>query len=303
MKILLSITFFCLTVIDCINPPHSNKFDPKNPDKAILEGRVYMYNNTPLPDATISLILDGVEIEVSTSDSMGNFKFIHINPGIYEIQANAEHFTSVEFYPESLPAGTYIENFEIYFHTFDFEDETPGDSSPYGFRPVSGTWLIKKDSLAPDKHSAGYVYCGKANSGSPQAISINEGETDNFMFETNFKVAGSSDPDWSAGIIFVYQNSQNYYLLRIVSDSINLYKVIDGAIEPLRLKYVHFSNDNWYRVEIQCSNSYYVLRLNGEYLFAILDKTFIKGSVGLYVASKNSGDISVSFDDITIQFK
>ena len=101
----------------------------------------------------------------------------------------------------------------------------------------------------------------------------------------------------------MYQDSQNYYLLRAVSDSINLYKVVDGIIDSLRIKCVHFSNNNWYRVEVQCSNSYYVLRLNNEYLYAALDKTLIKGSVGLYVASKNSEEISVSFDDVTIQFK
>ena len=146
MKILLFIIFFNLIVIDCVNPPRSNKFDPANSNKASLEGHTYMYDNSPLSSVIVSLILDSIETEVDISDSAGNFEFEHINPGIYEVRAEAKYFASIVFYPESLSAGAQFNDFNIYFYTFDFEDDTPGDPSPYGFRPVSGSWLISKDS-------------------------------------------------------------------------------------------------------------------------------------------------------------
>ncbi len=284
-------------IITCINPPRSNEFDPQNPDKAEFKGRTYNNDNTPLSGAVIYLMRDNEIIKIDTSDASGEFEFIHVDPGIYKVLADAEYFSAQEFYPESLSAGTHLNDFNIYFSTFDFEDDTIGDSTPYGFNPVGGIWAIENDSLDPEKHSVNKIYNGGADSVSSSAIAIYEKKPADYLFETNFKVFSSSD-DWSAGIVIEYQNPQNYYLLRVLPDSINLYKIINGNLDSLRVKYLHFSKGIWYRIGVQCQDNYRIYYLNNEYLYAVLDKTLNNGFLGLYV--KNG---SVHFDDVTIQFK
>ncbi len=291
LPILLTLTTTCL------KPVRDNKFDPDNPDKAYLAGYTYDFENASLKDAVVKLLEDSVVYDETVSNDQGFFEFKTIDPGIYKIVAEAGYYQSVEFYPESLPAGFRVDDFEIQFKKIylDFESESVGTQEPEGFNVKAGNWEITEDPS--DFHSAPNVYTGSARN-SP-GMSLFEKDFDDFLFEGKIKILPGPGSEWKTGFLLRYVDSINHYRLQIFPDELKLVKMENGNIQYLKIINRSLATETWHTFEVEFRGNHIKVLLNHEPLFELDDTTFSHGFIGLWLTSSHR-PISVSFDDITI---
>ncbi len=295
-----SILSFCLT--SCLNAPRNNKYDPANPDKVYLKGYTHEASGHLLENAIVSLLLDDEIVAVDTSDTEGSFEFDRIDPGVYKIIAEAHHYSSLEIYPESLWAGVYIDDYEVFFTTLDFEEDQEGAALPYGFDTVRGNWRINTDLESPETHSIPNVYKG-TNNPNEWALALYSESITNFSLQVKLKILDISHADWKAGFVFRYQNEDNYYSLHITSDTIAMAKVENSGEELLRISNRNFLANTWHSLCVECDNNFMLIHLDGEPFFTVIDNAFADGFIGLFSMNQSGMIASVNFDDITIQLR
>jgi hypothetical protein len=302
MSVLTSIFFFLL--ITCLNAPHSNKYDPENPHKARVEGYIHEPDNLVLEGAVISLLLNNKVVQTDTSDQEGWYKLDKIDPGVYKIMAEAQYYAALEFYPESLWAGTYIP-FSLSFSTFNFEGDPPGTATPYGFEVLKGNWQIVEDSQQPNQHSIPNVYHGNDDDTNGYALVLFRSALKDCSFGAKIKVLSSSGANWKTGIVFRYQNADNYYLFDVKTDSIAVRKIKNGIEETVNSAPGNFPKDIWYTLAVECDSIFIRTYLNRAMLFYLVaDSFFQDGDTGLWVLNQESGTTaSAYFDDVTIRLK
>lgn len=120
--------------------------------------------------------------------------------------------------------------------------------------------------------------------------------------------AVSGSIDRAAGIVWRYQDPNNYYIVRAnaLEDNVVLYKVENGiriSIAPKGLPSRSYGvkrqipRDRWNHLEIHFNGAIFIVFLNKERLFEAQDMTFDKpGKVGLWTKA----DSVTYFDDFTI---
>jgi len=81
-----------LLILSCIsNAPHTNPYDPANPDAiGKIKGNVCtLFNSNPIEGATVELFPTQRK---DTTDGSGNFSFPDLNPDIYIVTANKDFY-------------------------------------------------------------------------------------------------------------------------------------------------------------------------------------------------------------------
>lgn len=303
-RLLLSLLILIVWSTSCLKAPRSNKYDPQNPDKAILQGYVYEPDAVVIHDAIVRLLYDGEVIQTDTTDYEGSFEFSEIDPGVYKITADASYYNTMERYPESLWAGVYDPDFDLYLSTYGFEDDPLSSSSPYAFVNVRGNWYINEDNQDPEQHTIPNVFSCNNEDTTVCALSLHRAEASDFWFETKFKIHGSSGPNWVAGIVFRYQDVQNFYCLNISADTISFRRVRNGSEVIIRNAPYNFTTDTWFTLGVKTSSTSMKIFVEDDSipLFIVIDPSFLEGKLGLSVPCQYAGTItSVNFDDVTIR--
>ncbi len=107
----------------------------------------------------------------------------------------------------------------------------------------------------------------------------------------------SSDND-SIGVMFRYQDSENYY--RLLLNSQNSYRRLDkteGGVTTTMVEDVFaYAINEEYEIEVSANGDYLSVKVNGVSTLEVVDDTFVDGAVALYSAG-NSGSY---FDDLII---
>jgi hypothetical protein len=113
--------------------------------------------------------------------------------------------------------------------------------------------------------------------------------------------------DQAAGLVWRYQNQDNYYIVRAnaLEDNVVLYKVEDGKRTDLPVKgegrtYGKKSDvpaGQWSTLRVVASRQLFAVYLNGAKLYEVDDATFSKpGRVGVWTKA----DSITQFDDLTV---
>jgi hypothetical protein len=117
--------------------------------------------------------------------------------------------------------------------------------------------------------------------------------------------------DQAAGIVWRYQNPNNYYIVRAntLENNVVLYKVENGvrlSIAPKGLPSRSYGvkhpipRGQWSVLRITFKDTFFAVSLNGERLFETEDRTFTKaGKTGLWTKA----DSITYFDDFTVRGK
>jgi hypothetical protein len=117
--------------------------------------------------------------------------------------------------------------------------------------------------------------------------------------------------DQAAGIVWRYQDPNNYYIVRAnaLENNVVLYKVENGvrlSIAPKGLPSRSYGikheipRRQWNTLKIAFNDSSFVVSLNGERLFQTEDRTFTKaGKTGLWTKA----DSVTYFDEFTVKEK
>jgi len=294
------IAIVCFLIVSCINAPHSNIYDPENPHKAQITGLVREPDGNLLENAVIALFQGEKMIQSDTSNGEGVFMLNDITPGIYKIEARAPYYTVVEIFPESLWAGSKLNNFDIYFSTLHFDNEAVGTASAYGFETIVGDWNIMNDSGQAAEHSLPNVYNGE-NNNTGKALVLYSMDFGDFNFRTKLKILNSTEGNWEAGIVFRYQDEQNHYYLKMSLDTLSLIKKENGTQKIIASASCDISKERWFSVGVDCRFTVIKTYLNDQLMFYDVNNVLTSGRAGLVVMNKTpTQTTSVNFDDVTI---
>jgi len=298
--ITIMISLGLLVSTACLEPDRA-RYDPKNPNKTSLNGYTYHYDGSSIPGATIKLRQLG-EVKYSTvSDNEAWFEFVDINPGVYEVYGEAEHYAT-QIDTAYLEAGSR-ETIDFYFQKLHFDDETLGTQEPFGFSRLFGTWAVQEDLGDPDEHSIPNVYNALHDGAvSPFALSALRDTLDNFWIGVNIKV-NSASVNWHAGLMLRYQNDSNYYLVQFTPDAISLMKMRNGSLTELESNTYNFVPNRWYRVSAYLDEKHIKVYVNYNEVIEKWDDSspLYSGIAGLWLhTSEPTGSATANFDDVHI---
>jgi hypothetical protein len=174
-------------------------------------------------------------------------------------------------------------------------------------RGASGEWLTVKDGTAPSKPNAlSQTRMDETNYRFP--VCVYEGVvTADADISVRFKpVKGRVDQ--AAGIVWRYQDKDNYYVVRAnaLENNVVLYKVHNGKradIDPVGSglftygRKTNIPSGEWGSLRVKAQGSRFVVYINAKQLFEVEDSTFQKaGRIGLWTKA----DSYTLFDDLEI---
>lgn len=196
---------------------------------------------------------------------------------------------------------------------FDFETVEVGKLPPNFSTALTGgggpvTWIVKEEPSAP---SGGKVLAQMSTDGTsyrfPLCIYDNLTAKD-VMVSVKFKPI-SGKVDQAAGIVWRYQDKDNYYIVRAnaLENNVVLYKVENGKrtdLKPLDAELFAYGKkakvpkEQWSELQVVAKGNHFEVSLNGDNLFVIEDDTFTEsGKVGLWTKA----DSVTFFDNLTIE--
>ena len=183
----------------------------------------------------------------------------------------------------------------------DFEKEDVG-KPPKGFssaltgRGRPGVWLVKKDDAShgnvlaqTDADTTDYRF--------PVAIydGFNAKDVD---IAVQFK-AVSGKGDQGAGLVWRYQDQNNYYVTRCnaLEDNCTIYHVVKGNRQAFQNKSVKVATNTWHSLRVQATGDHFVVTYDANKVLDARDQTFKDaGKVGLWTKA----DSVMAFNDLTI---
>ena len=196
--------------------------------------------------------------------------------------------------------------------TLDF-DELELGRPPAGFSTaLTGggpppSWEIRKDASAPSgSNMLLQVSSDATNYRFP--ICVYEGwSARDVAVSVRFKPI-SGQVDQAAGLVWRYQDPDNYYVVRAnaLEDNVVLYKVERGRRSDLKPKGSWFGygkaaevpRGTWSALRVRAQGSHFDIWLDDEHLFQVRDETFSEpGRVGLWTKA----DSVTAFDDLSIK--
>lgn len=113
------------------------------------------------------------------------------------------------------------------------------------------------------------------------ALFLSENAFKDFTFRSYLKVLPQSTAGWRTGIVFRYQDIENYYYLSFSSNSLELYRVDDGVESTLYSEPSSISEGTWYSLKVVTVADSLEIYLNESLVSTIIDDTFTSGSVGV----------------------
>ena len=169
-----------------------------------------------------------------------------------------------------------------------------------------GVWIVKKDEGAPER---GNVLAQTDPDGTsyrfPVAV-FNEVTAKDVDLSVRFRpISGRGDQ--GAGLVWRYQDANNYYIVRAntLEGNVVLYKVQNGKRTDLPLKgsgrtygkKTDVPKDKWSVLGLTARGTTFTVALNGQGLYEVEDATFTgAGKVGVWTKA----DSVIYFDDLTI---
>ncbi len=196
--------------------------------------------------------------------------------------------------------------------TLDFDELEP-IRAPAGFSvALTGggpppSWEVRKDTSAP----SGTKVLVQVSSNATKyrfPICVYEGwSAEDVDLSVRFKpITGRVDQ--AAGLVWRYQDSDNYYVVRAnaLEDNVVLYKVERGQRSDLKAEGSWFGYGRaaevprgmWSVLRVRAQGSRFDVWLDDEHLFQVVDQTFsAPGRVGLWTKA----DSVTAFDDLSIK--
>ena len=185
------------------------------------------------------------------------------------------------------------------------------DVAPVGFtqartgRGGTGAWEVKEDNTAPSgKRVLAQTSSDPTNYRFPLCI-YDAFEARDVDLSVSFKPL-SGTVDQAAGLVWRYQDSDNYYVVRAnaLEENVVLYKVENGKRSDLKPQGSWFAYGKdapvplgvWSSLRVLVRSNTFSVSLNGEHLFDVEDDTFPQaGKVGLWTKA----DSVTLFDTLT----
>ncbi|WP_322495266.1 zinc ribbon domain-containing protein, partial [Chloroflexus sp.] len=129
-----------------------------------------------------------------------------------------------------------------------------------------------------------------------------DGSYRNVVIETSYSIPRNS-PGGAAGLIFRYQDEDNFYLFSVSNDGYYALELLEDnqwvtIIDWTQHEAINPENN---RMRVELRGDEITLYVNDRRLEQTRDPTFTRGEVGLAVTSFDESGIIVRFDEITIR--
>lgn len=195
--------------------------------------------------------------------------------------------------------------------TINFDKDEAG-KPPKGFstaltgRGKPGNWIVMKDEATPSKPNV-LAQTDMDATGYRFPVCVFDGlSAKDVDLSVKFKPV-KGEGDQAAGIVWRYQDKDNYYITRAnaLEDNVVLYKVEKGKRTDLPLKGIgrtygkkaKVPSGQWSTLRVVAKGNLFTVYFNGEKLYEVEDNTFIgAGKVGLWTKA----DSYTLFDDLSI---
>lgn len=186
---------------------------------------------------------------------------------------------------------------------WNFNKETPG-ALPPGFSnqmtgdEKPGHWEILEDKTAPSQPYALTQTSGKNTGDHFNLAVIKDTDYADLELEVKFK-AVSGKEDRGGGLIWRYQDHNNYYITRVnpLENNFRLYKVVNGKREQLASASLNLASGEWHAIKLIHTGNMIQCYYDDNLYLEASDTTFRKGKIGLWTKA----DAVTSFDDITVK--
>ena len=193
---------------------------------------------------------------------------------------------------------------ETVFH--NFEGDAAG-KPPAKFRlartgqGTEGTWVVMQDATAPSKPNIlAQTSTDRTDYRFPLAI-LEEGSYQDVDVSVKFK-AVSGSVDQAGGVVFRYQDANNYYVVRAnaLEDNYRLYHVVAGRRRQFAGANFRVTPNQWHMLRVEAVGNQIKCFYDGELKITASDDTFKgPGKVGLWTKA----DSVTYFDDFTVSPK
>lgn len=163
---------------------------------------------------------------------------------------------------------------------------------------TEGTWVVHQDPAAPSKPNVlAQTSTDTTDYRFPLAI-LEEGSFQDVTVSVKFKaVAGRVDQ--AGGIVFRYQDPNNYYVVRAnaLEDNYRIYHVVAGRRRQFAGANFRVTSNQWHTLRVEATGSQFKCFYDGELKITAGDETFKgPGNVGLWTKA----DSVTYFDDFEI---
>ncbi len=195
-----------------------------------------------------------------------------------------------------------------------FDQDTPG-GPPKGFSVAltgqgkPGVWVVRKDPQSPELGNVlAQIDADPTSYRFPLCV-LDDVSAKDLDLSVMFKpVSGRGDQ--AAGLVWRYQDANNYYIVRAnaLEQNVVLYKVQDGKRTDLPLKGLGRTYGmkaavpagQWGVLGVTAAGSLFTVYLNGQRLFEVEDTTFRgAGKVGVWTKA----DSVTYFDELKVAVK
>jgi hypothetical protein len=163
-------------------------------------------------------------------------------------------------------------------------------------------WKVVEDASAPSK--SGYVLAQTAESpnGLFNVCVVNDTNLNDVEISVAFKAIKGKN-DQGGGLVWRYQDANNYYICRMnpLEDNYRVYKVVAGKRTQFETKEkLTVKANEWHNLKVEMEGNHIECYLDGEKMLDVKDDTFPKpGKVGLWTKS----DAQTYFDDFRVSGK
>lgn len=187
---------------------------------------------------------------------------------------------------------------------WDFDKDEDG-KPPAGFifartgQGGDGRWIVKEDGSSPSKPNV----LAQASQDStdyrfPLAIAENTSYKD-LALSVRFKTI-SGVVDQGAGLVFRFQDKDNYYVVRAnaLEDNLRLYHVVGGKRVQFAGANLKVSPRTWHEIRLEARSDQFRCYYDGQLKITANDSTFKSaGKIGLWTKA----DSVIHFDDLTVE--
>src|SRR5574337_1478344 len=189
------------------------------------------------------------------------------------------------------------------WQTWNF-DQMPAGQLPSGFsvqKTGSGTlpkWEVLADSTAPSLPNV-LTQHSKENSGEHFNLAITEdSDHQDLELEVKFKAVEGTE-DQGGGLIWRYQDPDNYYIARAnaVEDNFRIYRVVQGVRRQLKGTYIKVTSGIWHTMRTVAKGDQMECFYDGKKYLEVRDATFKRGKIGLWTKA----DAVSYFDDLGVR--
>ncbi len=188
--------------------------------------------------------------------------------------------------------------------SWSFDADKP-DQPPAGFSfgrtggGKQGKWVVLAAKDAPSGGNVlAQVDADRTDNRFPVAVADSPSLADLTLSVKCKQVSG--EVDQGCGLVFRYQDPDNYYVTRANSleDNVRLYHVKNGARQQIKSWSGSVKPGVWHDYKVEARADHFVVTFDGKPVIDATDKTFTRaGKVGLWTKA----DSVIYFDDLKVE--